>query len=144
VPSAASRFADRVWRGYTSDTFFACAGGWRYLDECGAILGLASFCPHCDFQVYPQNDSPFRAVDRIACRCDGCGRELLAFDEPVASLAGRVERFIQQKLRNGTWAAGPDSSAVQPDRSASSALSAAPSTPRVAEVPFAAFPRDWT
>lgn len=118
VRAAASRLAGhgpRDWRGYTNDRFFGLRWRWSWsFVNAGTPLGLASFCPHCDFQVYPQDASQFRAVDRIVFRCDGCHRELGTFDEPATSLEHKVQLSIQQKLRNDTWAAAREPSTTQP------------------------------
>jgi len=90
------------WRFYTSDTFFGLRWRWRYLSD-GGIHDVCTFCPRCDYQVYAANVSPYQVVDRIGFRCDSCGGQLAEFDESVRSLEDKVTRFIQQKLRNGTW-----------------------------------------
>jgi hypothetical protein len=90
------------WRSYTVDMFFGLRWRWRYLEE-GQPYEVHTFCPYCDFQVYPTNASAFRSVDRIAFHCDSCGQNLAAFDEPWEFVENKVKRFIQQKIRNGSW-----------------------------------------
>ena len=90
------------WRNYTTDTFFGLRWRWRYFDG-GQIYDVHTFCPHCDFQVYAEDTSTYRAVDRITFRCDSCSQRLGEFDEPFASLENKVKRFVQQKIRNGSW-----------------------------------------
>jgi hypothetical protein len=89
------------WRSYTSDSFLGLRWRWQYLS--GSISNLHTFCPHCDYQVFPKNASAFMAVDRISFNCDYCHQNLGAFDESYASIESKIERFIQQKIRNGTW-----------------------------------------
>jgi hypothetical protein len=91
------------WRSYKTDMFFGLRWRWRYFED-GQPYETHTFCPHCDFQVYPTNASAFRSVDRIAFHCDSCGQNLGAFDEPLELLENKVKRFIQQKIRNGRWA----------------------------------------
>ena len=86
---------------YTTDTFFGLRWRWIYMG--GTIDRLHTFCPKCDFQVFPLNASSYRAVDRIAFRCDGCGEELGSFDENYESLESKATRLVQLKLRKGTW-----------------------------------------
>jgi hypothetical protein len=97
------RAAAAGWRSYTSDTFLGLLWRWSYISD-GMPGGLASFCPHCDFQVYPHDASGFRSIDQIAYHCEACDRALVTLDESPHSLHNKVERLIQQKLRNGTWA----------------------------------------
>lgn len=90
------------WRVYTNDTFFGLRWRWSYFSD-GAISNICSFCPHCDFQVFPYHAGVYRVIERIGFRCDSCGRDLGEFDISYNTLESKVERSIQQKLRNGTW-----------------------------------------
>lgn len=92
------------WRTYTTDIYFGLRWRWRYLDD-GLIYDTHTFCPHCDFQVYAQDVSSYRFIDHIAFHCDSCGRHLGEFQESPASLENKTKRFIQQKIRNGSWLA---------------------------------------
>ena len=89
------------WQSYTSDTFYNLRWRWRYFGE--QIGSLASFCPHCDFQVCPQDSSAYRAVDHIAYHCESCNVQLSTFEQSPDSLHDKVERLIQQRIRQGTW-----------------------------------------
>lgn len=89
------------WQSYTSDFFMNLRWRWRYAGD--YITDLQTFCPHCDFQVYPENVSAYRVVDRIAFHCESCDTHLGTFDESYRSLESKVERFAQQKIRNGKW-----------------------------------------
>lgn len=90
------------WKSYVSDIYFNLKWRWRYLDD-GFIVDVHTFCPHCDFQVYAEDVSSYRVVDHIAFKCDSCGRALGEFHESYLSLENKTKRFIQQKIRNGTW-----------------------------------------
>lgn len=90
------------WHGYNEDNFFGLRWRWRYLDD-GRIWDVHTFCPHCDFQVFPENASAWDAIDRIHFKCDSCHRELGDFQEAFESVENKTKRFIQQKIRNGTW-----------------------------------------
>lgn len=89
------------WKTYTSDTFFGICWRWQYYNN--AMNDMHTFCPHCDFQIFPQNASAYNAVDRIAFHCDSCHRSLGSFNEPYISLENKAKRFAQQKIRNGSW-----------------------------------------
>jgi hypothetical protein len=106
-PTPASR---PDWHGYTEDNFFGLRWRWRYFDD-GKIWDIHTFCPHCDFQVFPQNASAWDAVDRIRFKCDSCHSELGHFQEAFGSVESKTKRFIQQKIRNGAWI-GSDAEAV--------------------------------
>lgn len=90
------------WRSYTEDVFFGLRWRWRFGDD-GDIYGVNTFCPHCDFQVFPQNASAWNAVDHIRFHCDSCHAELGDFQEAYGALKNKTERFIQQRIRNGSW-----------------------------------------
>lgn len=90
-----------TWVDYTSDMFFGLRWRWHYATK--RIAGLNAFCPHCDYQVFPYNASAYATIDRIGFKCDCCHRSLGEFDESIPSLESKVERFIQQKVRNGSW-----------------------------------------
>jgi hypothetical protein len=90
------------WRTYTTDIYFGLRWRWRYFDD-GQICDTHTFCPHCDFQVYAHDVSSYSVIDHIAFHCDSCGRHLGEFKESIASLENKTKRFIQQKIRNGSW-----------------------------------------
>ena len=92
-----------TWSAYTTDTFFSLRWRWRYVD--GSVDRLNTFCPHCDYQVFPQRASAYDVIDRIAFKCDSCHQHIGAFDESYDQLQSKAERFIQQKLRSNTWQA---------------------------------------
>src|SRR5450755_704308 len=91
----------RNWRAYVSDEFFGLRWQWQYSG--GVMSDMYTFCPHCDFQVYPESASAYSAVDRIVFRCESCHHELGVFDESYGSLENKAKRFAQQKIRNDTW-----------------------------------------
>lgn len=88
---------------YVEDVIFKLRWRWAYLSD--KNLGeVHSFCPHCDFQVFPQVASAYDAIDHIVYRCDSCGEQLAVFEDSYSELESKVRRLIQQKLRNGSWA----------------------------------------
>lgn len=89
------------WQNYITDTFFALRWRWRYFED-GQICDVHTYCPHCDFEVYEDVSSAYRTVDRVAFRCDRCGRNLGEFNESFASLGSKVKRLIEQRNRNGS------------------------------------------
>lgn len=91
------------WKSYLSDAFVGLRWRWKYYNDEGGIYDLHSFCPHCDFQVYPQNASAYSAIDRIGFYCDSCHKSLGEHDESYDSLESKINRFIHQKIRNGSW-----------------------------------------
>lgn len=91
------------WRTYTTDFFFGLRWRWTY-GSGGEIYNAHTFCPHCDFQVFPRDVSSYSVIDHIAFHCESCDCYLGEFQESLASLESKTERFIQQKIRNGSWA----------------------------------------
>lgn len=91
-----------TWRTYTEDFFLGLRWRWKYFDD-GGLRDVVPFCPHCDFQVFPHHASSFVAVERIGFHCDSCGRDLPTFEESYESLESKIHRFIQQRLRRGSW-----------------------------------------
>lgn len=90
------------WRSYKTDIYFGLRWRWKYFQG-GAIHDVNTFCPLCDFQVFPYNASAYSIIDRIGYHCDSCGSDLGQLDESQGSLENKVIRLIQQKLRNGSW-----------------------------------------
>lgn len=91
------------WRSYKTDIYFGLRWRWKYYDDDGGIYDVYTFCPHCDFQVFPYNTSGYRIIDRIGFHCDSCDKDLGEVDESKDSLENKVIRLIQQKLRTGSW-----------------------------------------
>jgi hypothetical protein len=89
------------WKAHTEDEFFGLKWRWRYGKS--GIYGVVCFCPVCDQQLYPQNRSSFRVVDRIGFTCDHCGRDLGEFDMNWDTLQDKVTRSVQRKIRTGEW-----------------------------------------
>jgi hypothetical protein len=86
------------WHSYTSDDFFNLK--WRWLYQGGEIV-LNAYCPKCDYQVYPDDMSDF--PNHINFYCDFCKRRIVTQNESWGSMKGKVIRFIQQKIRTGTY-----------------------------------------
>lgn len=89
------------WEYYVSDVFFGLRWRWHYNGS--TMSDLTTFCPYCDYQVFPDNVSSYSFFDRIAFSCDSCQADLGTFDESFDSLEYKARRFAQQKIRNGTW-----------------------------------------
>lgn len=89
------------WTSYTTDEFFGLRWRWSYIG--GSIVRLYAFCPKCDYQVFSHNVSSYNFIDRTAFSCDSCNSDLVEIDESEAQINSKVERFIQQKIRNNTW-----------------------------------------
>lgn len=89
-------------RGYTVDSFFGLRWRWQYKGE-SQPYKLTTFCPHCDFQVFPQDPSASRPSERLFFICENCGEWLAEMTEPLDALESKVTRSIQQKLRTDTW-----------------------------------------
>lgn len=100
-PAESSAAADD-WRTYTQDEFLGLRWRWRYFPS-GALEHPVPFCPACDYQVQPHHASAYNFIERICFHCDSCGRDLPEFNESFESLRGKVERFVQQKLRADAW-----------------------------------------
>jgi diguanylate cyclase (GGDEF)-like protein len=80
---------------YTTDSFEGLRWRWHYAS--GEIIGLGSFCPACDFQVYPNNLSD--GSGRVSFKCDHCDRDLGTHQGNYPYLESKVTRLIQRKLR---------------------------------------------
>lgn len=96
-----SRPSTPDWMDYRKDRFFGLEWRWRYSGS--QVDGLRSFCPQCDFELFPVDTSYFATVPRFTYLCDSCGTKLEEFEGEVDELESKVERFIHQKLRNGQW-----------------------------------------
>lgn len=102
-----------TWKDYTKDEFFGLKWRWRYRAD-DTIGDICTFCPICDFQVFPRPARPYpnNQGSSITYDCDGCGEHLADVAEDPNALENKVERSIQQKIRAGTWASEPDSSST--------------------------------
>ena len=89
------------WTSYKTDYFLGLRWRWNYAG--GNIVKLHAFCPICDYQLFARNASGYDLIDRISFSCDSCNRALAEFDESETHLESKIERFIQQKVRNNTW-----------------------------------------
>jgi hypothetical protein len=91
------------WASYTSDDFFGLDWRWHY-SIYGEVESLASFCPHCDFQLYPESmDRMDSSGGSYRFRCDNCARDLGIVHESPSSLRSKVVRSIQRNQRSGQW-----------------------------------------
>lgn len=86
------------WHFYTSDKFFGLKWRWRYE---GPEILLDAYCPQCDYQVFPDDNSDF--TGRIKFFCDSCKRNVATQDDSWGDMKSKVIRFIQQKIRNGDY-----------------------------------------
>lgn len=92
-----------AWISYTTDIFFNIRWTWRY-DVSNKIIELFSFCPDCDFQIYPKRYLNFvRDFTHINFHCENCGHNFGNFPEDIAQFENKVIRHIQRKIRNGEW-----------------------------------------
>jgi hypothetical protein len=87
------------WYSYTTDSFFGLKWSWNY--EGREIQLRAALCPHCDYQVYPDDSSSY--ANGIRFRCDICKRTIPVQDQSWQSLQDIVTRLIHQKLRTRTY-----------------------------------------
>lgn len=94
---------DKTWKSYTRDNFFGLEWHWTFGSNGGEIYKLYSCCARCQYQVFPQDVSSYVTVDVISYKCDSCGSEVGPFHESHDEVESKVRRFIQQKLRTGSW-----------------------------------------
>lgn len=91
------------WRNYSSDDFFGLRWRWHYFNNAQPHT-LCTFCPACDFQLYGKSrDSFTHGISSMEFNCDSCGKRFDVFEDSHGEMEDKVKRFIQQKLRNGTW-----------------------------------------
>jgi hypothetical protein len=91
-----------TWRSYTTDIFFKLRWRWKYLED-DSFIDIYTYCPHCDYQVYPKDSASYHMINNISYHCESCGRNLLELQETFASLSNKVVRLAQQKIRNKAW-----------------------------------------
>lgn len=90
------------WLSYKSDEFFGIRWRWCY-GTGNQILNLCSFCPKCDYQIFPDSITGHNYLEQYIFHCDYCGYISREFEESPNSINSKVERFIQQKIRNDSW-----------------------------------------
>jgi hypothetical protein len=86
---------------YKEDKFFDIRWRWD-CDSFGGIHNLSSFCPICDYQIYPRNISGYAIVDHNVYICEECQKTIHDFDSGlnVSAIEDRVIRIIQKNMRN--------------------------------------------
>ena len=87
------------WYDYSMDSFFGLKWRWTYD---GPQIVLNAFCPSCDYQVFPDDPSEF-SYGHIAFNCASCNRIIARIDDTWDGLKSKITRFIQQRIRNGTY-----------------------------------------
>lgn len=89
---------------YREDNFFGIRWRWSYGTD-GTIIHLVSFCPGCDYQVYPRDVSAYREPERLRYRCEDCGAILHEVEMPLEEIESRIIRHIHKKIRTDSWKA---------------------------------------
>jgi len=91
------------WAAYTSDVFLGLRWRWSY--DGSHMSAPNSFCPSCDFQVYPQGSFDYGSPTQIRFHCDNCATALGNFNHSYDQLQSKASRFAQMKIRNNSWVA---------------------------------------
>jgi hypothetical protein len=88
------------WKSYRSDHFFMMK--WRWTYNHNKITTINSFCPECDYQIFPKESLSFGILtfDYI---CEDCGYNSNLNVEDPNELKHKVSLKIQKKLRNNDW-----------------------------------------
>lgn len=87
---------------YREDDFFGIRWRWSYNTD-GDIVRLMSFCPGCDYQIYPRDVSGYQEPEHLKYNCDDCGARINEFKMPEEEIESRVIRQIHKKIRSGSW-----------------------------------------
>ncbi len=79
-------------------TFLGVVFRWTYLKN-GHVNSFASFCPMCDFQIYPQPSSTYKALPGGVYFCENCSWQSQPFDCTIPQIENQVLRKIDHCLR---------------------------------------------
>lgn len=79
-------------------TFIGVVFRWTYLKN-GNVNGFASFCPKCDFQIYPRPSSTYKAIPGGGYFCENCNWQSQPFDCTIPEMEDQVQRKIYHCLR---------------------------------------------
>jgi len=105
-PTAAS--APNCWAVYTSDVFLGLRWRWSY--DGSRMSTPNSFCPSCDFQIFPERGFDYGGSHtQIRFHCDNCSTSLGTFNDSYEQLQSKAARFAQMKIRSNSWAASGSS-----------------------------------
>jgi len=92
------------WRCYRRDFFLSVWWQWQY-GPSGIIRDLRPFCPSCDEEIEIDYDGTLR---QLSLQCKTCSRRFGPFETSSGSLKRVITRFIDQKLRDGSWPVAAD------------------------------------
>jgi len=90
------------FRDYGEEVVLNIKWRWRFGND-RQVRDLFAFCPSCDCQVFGRPASAYQLEDHIQFACEHCGRQIAAFRFNREELESRVLRFIQKRLRDGSW-----------------------------------------
>jgi hypothetical protein len=60
-------------RDYTKDRLYGLVWSWQYSTIDDSIIGLATFCPKCDYQLFGCESRSFRLSHPLEYCCPECG-----------------------------------------------------------------------
>jgi hypothetical protein len=73
---------------------------WRWSPSSyGRFDRLTSFCPKCDYEVYPRDAAPFAYLHETSYLCEKCKWKSQVFDVTPEEVEDRVRRELQRKAR---------------------------------------------
>lgn len=102
IESRTESIAPLTFRDYRKDHFEGLDWYWSY-NAVDAIILLHPCCPQCQLQLEGKYQYSGHGGLRITYTCESCNAVRAKFEEHEDSVKDRIQRFIQQKLRTGSW-----------------------------------------
>jgi hypothetical protein len=93
-----------TWKDYLTDSLFDLRWRWRFIGNSGYPDHLYACCIKCDYQVVPGWQGSY-GDPQIYYRCDMCDKEVGPFGDDLQHVESKVRRYIQQRVRTGSWVA---------------------------------------
>ena len=89
------------WENYKEDNFYGLEWHWSYNMFDKQPEELYTLCPHCKYQLYP-NEQEYPTLT-LNYNCENCNTKFQTINLLYSNLKHKIILNIQQKLRTGTY-----------------------------------------
>lgn len=101
LTASTSKIPPTSYLNYTSDNFIGLRWRWSYAGS--QLQGLKSYCPSCDCLIDPKAKESLYSLRETEFYCDLCNKSMHMTNEHPFELERKIYKFIDQKIRSGSW-----------------------------------------